>query len=117
MNQATNREFIIDAQGVRGEAVNDINHGSKSSIGASAVQLTASDIPCLTGVIVKAAIDNTSGSKIYVGDSNAVTAGLADATDGFELAPGESITVPVDNANKIWVIGSTTSLKAFWLAV
>lgn len=88
--------------------------GSKSSIGTSAVQITASSNVAKIGVTVKAANANTG--TVYIGLSG-VTAGTTDATDGFELAGGESITIEVDNANKVYVIGSTTGQKVYWTAV
>lgn len=95
-------------------AQSSFDHGSKSSIGTSAVQITASSITAKKGVTVKAAIANTG--TIYVGNSD-VTNGTTDATDGFELGNGESVTIEVDNANKIYVIASTTSQKVFWAVV
>lgn len=88
------------------------DHGSKSGIGTSPVQITASSITAKKGVTVKAAIANTG--ILYAGNSD-VTNGTTDATDGFELGNGESCFIEVDNANKVYVIASTTGQKAFWM--
>jgi hypothetical protein len=88
--------------------------GAKSSIGTTAVQITTSDIKCVFGVLVKAASTNTG--IVYVGPKG-VTAGTADATDGIELRAGEEIKIEVDNAKKVYVIGSATGQKVFWAAV
>jgi hypothetical protein len=91
-----------------------IEHGSKGSIGTSAVQVTTTSIKLEKGVIVKAAAGN--GGTVYVGNSD-VTANSAEATDGFELTAGESITVPVDDVSKVYVIGSGAGQQVFWFVV
>jgi len=95
-------------------AVTALDHGSKSSIGTSAVQLTTSSIKTIKGVIVKAATGNSG--TIYIGNSD-VTSGTTDATDGFELGAGAGVTVEIDNVNKVYAIGSTTGQKVYWLIV
>lgn len=95
-------------------AQSSFDHGSKSSVGTSAVQITTTSIVAKKGVTVKAANANTG--IIYVGNSD-VTNGSTDATDGFELANGESIFIEIDNANKVYVIGSAASQKVFWVVV
>lgn len=95
------------------DAQSSFDHGRKSSIGTSAVQITSSSITANLGVVVKAA--RTNAVRIFVGNSD-VTADSTDATDGMELGPGESVLVKVDNANKVYVIAeSGSSAKAFWL--
>ena len=56
------------------------------------------------GVQVQAAYANTV--SVFVGDSS------VDATHGFELAPGDSVFVPVPDPSKIFVFASSTSQKA-----
>lgn len=85
--------------------------GRKSSIGATALQLTATSTKC-TGVYVKAADDNTG--KVYVGIST-VTADSADATDGFPLSADTGVFVTIDDPSKLYVIGSTTGQKVFYM--
>jgi len=92
----------------------EIDHGRNSDVDASAEQLTTSNIRCARGVVVKAANANTG--IIYVGNSD-VTADSADATDGFELGAGESITIEVDDVSKIYVIASTTNQSVYWITV
>jgi hypothetical protein len=97
------------------ELVNyDFEHGRKSSISTTAVQLTSVDFTCRRGVLVKAAAGNSG--KVYVGKSDA-TNDSADATDGFELSAGESVVIEVDKPNKVYVIGSAASQKVFWVTV
>lgn len=85
-------------------------HIAKSSIGTSAVQLITSSFPAVRGVLIKAADDNAASSRIAVGNSD-VTYRLADATDGYELGPNSEVFIPIDNANKIYLRGSTTGLR------
>lgn len=73
---------------------------------------------CPNGVLVQGGPGNSTG-LVYVGFSDAVTAGSTAATDGFPLAAGQvwtipPVLVPNGDASNIWVIGSTTNLKAFY---
>jgi hypothetical protein len=92
-------------------AQSSFDHGSKGSIGLTALQLTASSITAKKGVLVKASAANTG--IIYVGNSD-VTANSTEATDGYELYAGEAVLIEVDNANKIYVIASATGQKVFF---
>lgn len=75
------------------------------TVGATAVQLSTTSKPAGIGVLIKAGANNSG--FIYVGEAATVTALGTDAdTDGFELDAGESVLIPVDDANKIYVIGS-----------
>lgn len=88
--------------------------GAKSSIGTSAVQVTTSQTYINKGMLVKAAKLNSG--TVYVGTTT-VTNGSADSTDGFELGAGESIFIETDRLDRVWVIGSASSQKVFWVAV
>lgn len=91
-------------------------HGSKSGIGTSAVALTAvSDLTARRGILVKAAAGNSG--TVYPGTSPSVTAGSNDATDGFELSAGDSVTVEVGDPTKVFVIASAPGQKVFWMGV
>ena len=87
--------------------------GRKSSIGTSAVQLTATSIHASRGVQIVA--DSTN--SVYVGIST-VTADSIDATDGFPLSAGESVVIPVIDPSIIYVraVSGTTS-KVFFVTV
>jgi len=87
------------------------DHGSNLDVDTSAEQLPSQ--AATKGVTVKAAATNTAA--VYVGKSD-VTAGNTDATDGFPLEPGESITLPLTNANLIYVIAASNNQKIFWVA-
>lgn len=94
---------------------------SNLDIDASAERLlpdgTATPAPC--GVLIKAGPGNST-NIVYVGFSDAVTAGTAAATDGFPLAVGDQPwiippnLIPGGDAANIYVIGSAANLKAFY---
>ena len=46
-----------------------------------------------------------------------VTAGGADATDGFELDAGESLLIEGRNANEIYVIASVANQRVSYLVI
>lgn len=93
--------------------VGEFTTGAKSSIGTSAVQITTSDIKCIFGVLVKADDDNSG--DVYIGPKG-VTAGTADATDGIRLKAGDSVFIEIDNANKVYAIGSAAGQKVYFVA-
>ena len=96
------------------ETVHGFDHGRKSSVGTSAVQLAATSYRAAKGVQIKA--DAANSAAVYVGNAD-LTADTADATDGFPLAAGEGLFVPVDDVNKIYVRGGSSGQKVFWFAV
>jgi hypothetical protein len=95
------------------QAPSALYHQEKTSIGATALQLSATAIEIQTGIEIKAATANGSGI-VYVGKST-VTAGGTDTTDGFPLAAGERVFLAIDDVSKVWVIGSTTGLAVSWI--
>ena len=89
----------------------DFEHGSNRDLDTAAEQLP--NQACKFGVTIKAARSNTA--DIHVGKSD-VTADSTDATDGFPLSPGESLFLPVSNANLVYLIGGAANQKFFWVA-
>jgi hypothetical protein len=88
------------------------------AVGAAAVQVIATATPLRNGVRIVAANANTG--KVYVGLSSAVTANSAAATDGYELAAGQSLwvdvwAVPGGDLSNLYVIASAASQKAFFI--
>jgi hypothetical protein len=96
------------------DSLTRFDHGRKSSIGTSAVQLTTTSMHAPRGVQIKAALANSG--TVYVGNSD-VTAGAADATDGFPLAPGEALFVPIDDPSKVYVVGTAAGQVVHFLVV
>lgn len=92
-----------------------VTTGSKNSIGVTALQMTTTSKKTNGGVVVKASVVNSG--RVYVGTNSSITANTNPSTDGFELAAGESVLLPVDNQNSIYLIGSTTGQKVFWMTI
>ena len=95
------------------QAVDQLDHGRNSDIDAAAEQITTVSMPAINGVLVKAANGNTG--TIFLGNSD-VTADSVDATDGFELAAGESVFIEIDNANKIYAFASVANQGVYFIA-
>jgi len=74
----------------------------------------ATDFKCEVGVTVRAATGNSG--KIYVGNSD-MTKDTAYATDGYELAAGQTIFIPVNNTKSVYIVGSVNPQQAYWIAV
>lgn len=89
-------------------------HGQKV-IGATAGQLSTMDHPTMKGVQLRAHPDNTG--LVYIGSHPGVTADSAVATDGFPLEAGDQLFIPIDNVNKIFVVGSAADQGIFWLLI
>ena len=109
VNLGTNNDVVVTK-----DSLATFDHGSNRDVDTAAEQITTTSIVASKGVEVKAASSNTD--IIYVGNSD-VTAGTTDATDGFELTAGESIFVPVDNANKVYVIASAVNQIVYFLVI
>lgn len=90
------------------------DHGSNSAIGTGATRFIVASVPATLGIQVKAANGNTA--NVYVGNSD-VTAATVDATDGFELGPGEGVLVRGDDVNKLYGISTAVSQRVFWFVV
>jgi hypothetical protein len=96
------------------QVASSFDHGSNRDVDATAEQITTSSITAKFGVLVRAAPGNSG--VVYIGNSD-VTAGTTDATDGMPLQAGESVLVKVDNANKVYAIGSAANQIVYWLVV
>lgn len=73
----------------------------QETIGISELQLANN--PLSYSVTVKAL--NGNSAVVYVGVSG------VDASNGFELNPGESISLSIDNTNRLYVIASDINQK------
>lgn len=80
------------------------------SIGTTATQLVTSSVSLKFGIRVRA--DSANTAKIYVGNSD-VTANTTSATDGYQLDAGDSIFIPVNNANIPYARSTAVSQKVF----
>ncbi len=94
------------------ETVASFDHGRKSGIGVSAVQLVTTPLHAAKGVELIAG--STNSGTVYVGNAD-VTAGSADATDGFPLAPGARLFLPLDDPSKVYLRGSAPGQAVYYV--
>lgn len=90
--------------------------GSNLDVDGTAEQLTATATPFNYECWIKA--DPANSGNVHVGLASTVTAGTADATDGYILDAGEEMTIPValaDDVSDIYVIGSAANQKVYWM--
>ncbi len=80
-----------------------IGSGRKTVTAGSAGALASSATPCRV-VKVKAFVENTG---VVVLGGSAVVAALA-TRQGFELAPGESIEIRIDDVSKVYLDAAVT---------
>lgn len=78
---------------------------NQQAVTASAVALATNTCKSIT---VKALAGN--GINVYVGPTGVTTA------TGFELAPGDSVSLPVTNTNLVFVIAAATGASVSWIA-
>ena len=96
-------------------AVPEFITGSKTSIGTTAVQITAVTTNAQRGVQIVA--DATNTISVFIGPST-VTAGTSSATtDGYPLAAGESIVVPIIEPSKIYAVTASSTAKISFMLV
>jgi len=79
----------------------------QTSVGLTQVQLPNN--PVYMSVTVKA--NNANSGTVYVGLTGVTT------STGFELGAGESVSLPVDNTNRIFVIASAASQTISYVGV
>lgn len=66
------------------------------------------------GILVKA--DAANAGIVYVGNAD-LTAGTADATDGYPLSAGDAVLIEVEDARQLYVFASQVDQVVYWLAV
>jgi len=95
--------------------VPEFSTGSKIGIGTSAVPITSRQINASRGVQILASTSNSV--SVYIGPKG-VTAGTSSAdTDGYPLAAGEAVVVPVIEPNKIYAITTTSTASISFMLV
>lgn len=71
------------------------------------------------GILIKAPGDLDSAPNtqpVWLGNSK-VTAGTDDSNDGFPLAPGESVSFPLDLAHDMYVVSLSGEQRVYWVIV
>jgi len=90
-----------------------IDHGSNLDVDTVAERMTDTDFSCRNGVIIKAYSGNLG--TVYVGLVG-VTAGTAEATDGFPINANENVMIEAENVNLIYLIASQANQLVYWIA-
>lgn len=81
----------------------------QKTVSTAAVQMVTASTKAKIGIRIK----NTHASNIlYVGFSSAVTSG-----NGYLVAAGDEVHVPVSNARLIWLIASASGTVASFMAI
>lgn len=84
------------------------------AVGTTAAAITSAPYACKRGVGVKASPSNAG--VIYVGPSD-VTAGSTPATDGWPLAAGEELFLPLDDPRAVYAIASVANQQLYVVLV
>lgn len=99
------------------ESVGEVYNGHKT-VGTTAVKLTDLSFPMLKGVLLRCpgGSDPVGNSvPVWVG-GRGVTADSA-ATGGVPILPGNSIFIPIERANLLWVVSSSADQDVAWLGI
>ncbi len=92
--------------------------------GAVAVEMTPKPLADFFSDAFKGVLIRAPGSKdpvpntacVWIG-GRGVTAGIGAATDGVGLSPGESITLPIADLSKVFVVAAVANQRVQWLAI
>tara|TARA_R110000824_G_scaffold20524_3_gene77263 strand:- start:1138 stop:1434 length:297 start_codon:yes stop_codon:yes gene_type:complete len=96
-------------------AVPEFLTGSKTGIGTVASPITSQNLNASRGVQILASTSNSV--SVYIGPKG-VTAGTSSpSTDGYPLAAGEAVVVPVIEPNKIYAITTTSTATISFMLV
>lgn len=77
------------------------------TVGTTATQITSFSTPT-KHVLLKADMGNSG--NIYVGFSSSVS-----STTGFKLAPGENLSIPINDLSKIWLIADADGQVLYYI--
>lgn len=96
----------------------ELRNGHKT-VGATAVQLTPQSIQVEKGILLRAPgsadpVPNTA--PIWIGQTPTVESNSTGA-GGFPLAPGESISLPVNNPSELYVISTVADQTIAWMGI
>lgn len=85
-----------------------VRHGRSVANADPATQLAPS-FPCFRGVLVTCDPDNTD--PVYFGNKGVTV------DNGFPVAPGSSMSFPVEDPNALWIISSADGQNVAWIGV
>lgn len=97
--------------------INTFFHSGGAQIinaGQQAVTASATALPSIKSKAVLLKASEANAISIYIGDSTVTVPG--GANPGFSLAPGDGVSIPVDNTDRLYVIAATTGATVEWVA-
>ena len=93
----------------------NVGYSKSGTIGTTATQLDSTARNLLHGILIKND-DDEGTANIFVGFTNAVTAGTdGTATNGFRIGAGQAISVEPKLVNQVWLISDTAG--TVWYAI
>ena len=96
----------ISGETVKSSIPSDLLHGMVTLSGDSAISIGSAE--CVA-VIIKA--HPTNSGLVYIGNST------LSGSDGFVLAPGETLSLTIRNVNKIYALREVDGDKICWIAL
>ena len=73
---------------------------------------------CQIGIDLKVFVIRIDNDGIvYIGKDTNITAGTGDATDGIPLTGGDSIFLPLENPNLVYILADVADQKIYWVAL
>lgn len=95
---------------VDSEVASSFTHGQNSDIDSGAnEQIVVASNPAKHSVVIRASVTNTG--TLYIGGSGVST------SNGIPLTAGESLKLPIDDANKVYAIASVDNQALSWVAI
>jgi len=89
------------------------------TVGLTVRQLVVRSCPCLKGVLLRTPsttdpVPNTA--CVWVGDSR-VTADSDEGTGGMPIPAGESLFIPINDVNQLWVVSILDGQDVAWMGM
>lgn len=95
------------------DVVGSFDHGLNSDVDTGVESLSGVSRPATRGVQLKAA--ETNLGTVFVGNADLTTNGSSG--DGFPLAAGEGLFLPVDDLAKVYIAADEPNQRVYWLVV
>jgi hypothetical protein len=96
----------------------ELRNGHKA-VGVTAVQLTPQSFQAEKGILIRApgTDDPTPNTvPVWIAQTDTVTADST-GSGGYPLAPGESLSLPVNDPSKIYIISSAADQTIAWMGI
>jgi hypothetical protein len=93
-------------------------HGHKS-VGTSPTKIIVPGYKFIKGIVLRAPGDNdpvSNNAPIWIGRAD-VTANSNEAAGGMPIAPGESLTLPLESGKDLYAISNTANQDIAWIGL